>query len=409
VTDYRAQLVSADYTGAINYKELLMATTVEQPAILETISIHPPKRLLFGPGPSQVHPRVYQALAQPIVGHLDAYFFEISTNIQRMLRKVFGTTNEMTFVISATGSGGMETAISNFVTPGMKVVSFANGFFCDRMSEMARRQGAELVRFEKPWGEVFGDNEAADFIRREKPKVVMYVQAETSAGAFQRGDAICKAAHEVGALVIADCVTSLGAMPVEVDKTGIDIAYSCTQKGLSCPPGLSPITVSPHAAEWLKARETPNRSWYFDLKLIADYLTVSHRYHHTASATMFYGLHEALTLIEEEGLENRWKRHQQAHLQFVKQVEALGLEMLVAAKDRIWNLNTPKVPQGVDDAKVRTTLLKEYGIEIAGGFGQLAGKVFRVGVMGPLATKERVEDFVACFGEALTRAGYKKG
>ncbi len=301
-----------------------MPTTLEKTAIMENISIHPPQRLLFGPGPSQVHPRVYQALAQPIVGHLDAYFFEISANIQRMLRNVFGTKNELTFVISATGSGGMETAISNFVLPGMKVVSFANGFFCDRMSEMARRKGAELVRFEKPWGEVFGDDEAAEFIRTEKPKVVMYVQAETSAGAFQRGEAICKAAHEVGALVIADCVTSLGAMPVEVDKTGIDIAYSCTQKGLSCPPGLSPITVSPRAAEWLKARETANRSWYFDLKLIADYLTVSHRYHHTASATMFYGLHEGLTLIEEEGLERRQKRHHDAHLEFVKQVEALG-------------------------------------------------------------------------------------
>jgi alanine-glyoxylate transaminase/serine-glyoxylate transaminase/serine-pyruvate transaminase len=376
-------------------------------ALMEETSIHPPKRLLFGPGPSQVHPRVYQAMAQPIVGHLDAYFFEISTNIQRLLRTVFGTKNELTFVISATGSGGMEAAISNFVLPGMKVVSFANGFFCDRMSEMARRQGAELVRFEKPWGEVFGDQEAVEFIRLEKPKVVMYVQAETSAGAFQRGDAICAAAHEVGALVIADCVTSLGAMPVEVDKTGIDIAYSCTQKGLSCPPGLSPITVSPRASEWLKARETPNRSWYFDLKLIADYLTVSHRYHHTASATMFYALHEGLTLIEEEGLQNRWDRHHQAHLEFVKTLEAMGLEMLVAPEHRIWNLNTPKVPQGVDEAKVRTTLLKEHGIEIAGGFGPLAGKIFRIGLMGPLATKDHVHDFADRFAAALRGAGYK--
>ena len=376
-------------------------------ALIEETSIHPPKRLLFGPGPSQVHPRVYQAMAQPIVGHLDAYFFEISTNIQRLLRTVFGTKNELTFVISATGSGGMEAAISNFVLPGMKVVSFANGFFCDRMSEMARRQGAELVRFEKPWGEVFGDQEAAEFIRLEKPKVVMYVQAETSAGAFQRGAAICEAAHEVGALVIADCVTSLGAMPVEVDKTGIDIAYSCTQKGLSCPPGLSPITVSPRASEWLKARETPNRSWYFDLKLIADYLTVSHRYHHTASATMFYALHEGLTLIEEEGLQNRWNRHHHAHLEFVKMLEAMGLEMLVAPEHRIWNLNTPKVPQGVDDAKVRTTLLKEHGIEIAGGFGPLAGKIFRIGLMGPLATTDHVRDFSDCFAAALRGAGYK--
>jgi len=365
-------------------------------------------RLLFGPGPSQVHPRVYQAMAQPVVGHLDAYFFKISSNIQRLLRSVFGTKNELTFVVSATGSGGMEAAISNFVLPGMKVVSFANGFFCDRMSEMARRQGAELVRFEKPWGEVFGDQEAAEFIRLEKPKVVMYVQAETSAGAFQRGDAICAAAHDVGALVIADCVTSLGAMPVEVDKTGIDIAYSCTQKGLSCPPGLSPITVSPRAAEWLNARATPNRSWYFDLKLIADYLTVSHRYHHTASATMFYALHEGLTLIEEEGLQNRWERHRRAHLEFVKTLEAMGLQMLVAPEHRIWNLNTPKVPQGVDDAKVRTTLLKEHGIEIAGGFGPLAGKIFRIGIMGPLATTDHVHDFADHFAAALRGAGYKR-
>jgi len=233
------------------------------------------------------------------------------------------------------------------------------------------------------------------------------VQAETSAGAFQRGEAICKAAHDIGALVIADCVTSLGAMPVEVDKAGIDVAYSCSQKGLSCPPGLAPITVSPRAAEWLKARTTPNRSWYFDLKLIADYLAQSHRYHHTASATMFYALREGLALIEEEGLENRWERHRKAHLEFVKKIESLGLEMLVAPENRIWNLNTPRVPHGVDDAKVRTTLLKEHGIEIAGGFGPLAGKVFRVGLMGPLATSESVAHFAECFASALRGAGYK--
>jgi alanine-glyoxylate transaminase/serine-glyoxylate transaminase/serine-pyruvate transaminase len=381
--------------------------TVAEPSLVEEISIHPPKRLLYGPGPGQVHPRIYLAMAQPIVGHLDAYFFEVSTDIQRLLRTVFGTKNEMTFVISATGSGGMEAAISNFVLPGTKVAVFANGYFCDRQTEMARRQEGQVVRFEKPWGEVFADNEAAEFIRREKPQVVTYVQAETSAGAFQRGQAICKAAHEVGALVIADCVTSLGAMPVEVDKTGIDIAYSCSQKGLSCPPGLSPITVSPRAMDWLKTRTKPNHSWYFDINLIADYLIQSHRYHHTASATMFYALREALALIEEEGLENRWERHRKAHLEFVRNMEGLGLEMLVPPEHRIWNLNTPKVPQGVDDAKVRTTLLKENGIEIAGGFGPLAGKVFRVGLMGPLATSESVTHFTHCFASALRGAGYK--
>ena len=384
-----------------------MALTQQNPlAVSEEISVHPPKRLLFGPGPTQVHPRVYRAMAQPVVGHLDPYFFEISQANQRMLRHVFGTENEWTFVISATGSGGMETAISNFAEPGMKVGVFANGFFCDRMTEMARRHGADVVRFEKPWGGAFGDTEAAEFIHRERPRVVMYVTAETSTGVFQRGEAICKAAHAVDALVIADCVTSLGAMPVNVDQTGIDIAYSCTQKGLSCPPGLSPITVSPRALEWLNARKTPVRSWYFDIKLISDYLYVSKRYHHTASATLFYGLHEALTLIEEEGVAHRWERHRQAHRDFVKGVEAMGLKMLVPDELGIWNLNTPLVPEGVDDAKVRLTLVREHGIDIAGGFGPLAGKVFRIGIMGPLATRDHVQDFLLKFGDALRGAGY---
>jgi alanine-glyoxylate transaminase/serine-glyoxylate transaminase/serine-pyruvate transaminase len=384
-----------------------MATTPQATLNTQEISIHPPKRLLFGPGPSQVHPRVYEAMAQPVVGHLDPYFFEVAQANQRMLRHVFGTENEWTFVISATGSGGMETAVSNFVETGTKVVVFAAGFFADRMTEMAKRHGGNVVRFEKPWGGAFGETEAADFIHREKPKVVMYVTAETSTGVFQRGEAICRAAHEVGALVIADCVTSLGAMPVHVDKTGIDVAYSCTQKGLSCPPGLSPITVSPRAAEWLKGRESVNRSWYFDIKLISDYLFVSHRYHHTASATMFYALHEGLTLIEEEGLEHRWQRHHQAHQEFVKGIGELGLQMFVPSEYRIWNLNTPVVPEGVDDAKVRAKLLHDHGIEIAGGFGPLAGKVFRIGVMGPLATHDHVHDFLGEFGEALRAAGYK--
>jgi alanine-glyoxylate transaminase/serine-glyoxylate transaminase/serine-pyruvate transaminase len=343
-------------------------------------------------------------MSQPVVGHLDPYFFQVSEGVQEMLRAVFGTSNKLTFAISGTGSGGMETAISNFVEVGTKVAVFANGYFCDRMTDMAKRQGAEVIRFEKPWGQVFGDEEAAAFIHRESPQVVLYVQAETSTGAFQKGKAICKAAHEVGALVIADVVTSLGALPVKVDETGIDIAYSCTQKGLSCVPGLAPITISPRAAEVLEARKSVNRSWYFDLKLLNDYYKVSHRYHHTASATLFYGLHEALSLILQEGLENRWNRHRAAHDQFVQGIEALGLRMHVAPGHRIVNLNTPCVPTGVDDAKVRSTLLAEHGIEIMGGFGPLAGKVFRVGLMGPLATSEHVSSFVKHFASALDRS-----
>jgi alanine-glyoxylate transaminase/serine-glyoxylate transaminase/serine-pyruvate transaminase len=343
-------------------------------------------------------------MGQPIVSHVDPYFFKTSEGIQEMLRTVFGTKNPQTFAISGTGSGGMETAISSLVEQGTKVCVFANGFFCDRMTEMAKRQGGNLVRLEKPWGEVFSDAEAKDFIDREKPQVVMFVQAETSTGAFQQGTGICKAAHDASALVIADVVTSLGAMPVKVDETGIDIAYSCTQKGLSCVPGLAPITVSPRAAEHIEARKSPNRSWYFDLKLLNDYYNVSHRYHHTASATLFYALHEALSLIMQEGAEKRWARHLEMHHEFVKGVEKLGMKMHVKSGHRIVNLNTPVVPEGVDDAKVRKLLMDEHGIEIMGGFGPLAGKIFRIGVMGPLATHENVQNFLKVFAQALERS-----
>ena len=375
-------------------------------AVSEEITIHPPKRLLFGPGPTQVHPRVYQAMAQPIVGHLDPYFFEVSQNNQHMLRHVFGTENEWTFVISATGSGGMETAISNFVDPGMKVAVFANGFFCDRMTEMAHRHGGDVVRFEKPWGGAFGDSEAAEFVHREKPKIVMYVTAETSTGLsawrshLSGGARGWSAGHRRLRHLARRHARQRG-------QNRHRHCLPCTQKGLSCPPGLSPITVSPRAVEWLQARKSTNRSWYFDIKLIGDYLFVSRHYHHTASATLFYALHEGLSLIEEEGLENRWERHRHAHLEFVKSIGAMGLEMLVPAEYRIWNLNTPQVPEGVDDAKVRATLLKDDGIEIAGGFGPLAGKVFRIGLMGPLATSDHVQDFLARFGAALRGAGYR--
>jgi alanine-glyoxylate transaminase/serine-glyoxylate transaminase/serine-pyruvate transaminase len=373
----------------------------------EKLSVNPPKRLLYGPGPSQVHSRIYEAMAKPIVGHLDPYFFEISQGVQRMLRNVFGTRNELTLPISATGSGGMETAVSNFVEPGTKVCILAAGFFADRITEMAKRHGGNVVRLEKPWGQPFDLAEAADWIRREKPQVVTYVQAETSTGVFTDGKQICDAAHEVDAVVIVDCVTSLGAMPVNIDETGIDVAYSCTQKGLSCPPGLSPVTISPRAFDRLKQRKQTNRSWYFDLALIADYLTQSHRYHHTASATLFYALHEGLSLVEEEGLQNRLQRHRRAHEQFVKGIEQMGLQMLVAPERRIWNLNTPRVPDGVDDAQVRSHLLQNNGIEISGGFGPLAGKIFRIGIMGPLADDKGVSHFLSCFADALKVAGYK--
>ena len=353
-----------------------------------------------------VHPRVYEALSKPIVGHLDSYFIHVMGDIQQLLKTAFGTNDGTTLVVSGTGSAGMEAAVANFVEPGTKFTVFANGYFSDRLTEMAKRHGASVVRFEKPWGETYTEDEARDFIRREKPKVVAYVHAETSTGALQPGHAICAAAHEAGGLVIADCVTSLGGLPVEFDQTGIDIAYSCTQKGLSCPPGLSPMAVSPRAMDWLRARTSPSRSWYLDLKLIYDYSTVSHRYHHTAPISMFYALREALLVIAEEGIENRWERHRRCHLSFVKGIEKMGLCMHVPEGRRIATLNTVRVPEGVDEARVRRRLLDEGGIEIAGGFGPLAGKVFRIGVMGPLATEDNVQFFLKEFKRILSAEGY---
>ena len=372
----------------------------ENPA-LHFPALDPPRRYLFGPGPSMVHPRVYEALSKPIVGHLDPYFIHVMADVQQLLKPAFGTNDGATLVISGTGSAGMEAAVANFVEPAAKLAVFANGYFSDRLTEMAKRHDANVVRLEMPWGETYTDDEAREFIRRERPKVVAYVHAETSTGALQSGQAICAAAHDAGALVIGDCVTSLGGVPVEFDKTGIDVAYSCTQKGLSCPPGLSPMAISPRGMEWLRARTSPVRSWYFDLKLIHDYSTVSHRYHHTAPISMFYALREALLVIAEEGIENRWERHRRCHGLFVQGIEAMGLSMHVPEEHQIATLNTVCVPKGVDEAKVRKRLLDGPGIEIAGGFGPLAGRVFRIGVMGPLATEDNMQFFLKEFKSAL--------
>jgi alanine-glyoxylate transaminase / serine-glyoxylate transaminase / serine-pyruvate transaminase len=369
--------------------------------------LNPPKRLLMGPGPTTVEPRVYEAMGKQIVGHLDPFFFEVVEDIRKLLGLVFGTSNTFNMAISGTGSAGMEAAVANFVEPGSKFAVFANGFFCDRITEMGRRYGANVVRFEKPWGETFDDAEAAGFIERERPGVVAFVHAETSTGALQPGKAICEAAHRVGAIVIADCVTSLGSMPVKIDEMGVDVAYSCSQKGLSCPPGLAPVTVSPRALERLRARTTPQRTWYLDLKLLDEYFEGAHRYHHTAPISMFYALREGLAIIAEEGLDNRWERHRRNHLAFVAGVEAMGMRMHVAEDRRLWVLNTPRVPDGVEDLKVRKRLMEKHGIEILGGFGPLAGKVFRVGIMGASSTRENVLLLLDALEDALRAEGYE--
>jgi alanine-glyoxylate transaminase/serine-glyoxylate transaminase/serine-pyruvate transaminase len=343
-------------------------------------------------------------MTKPVVGYLDPFFFEVVEEIRRDLRVLFGTSNPMTFAISGTGSAGMETAVSNFVDPGTKFAVFVSGYFGDRIAEMGRRHGATVVRCEKPWGETFTEAEASAFLERERPQLVAFVHAETSTGALQNPQAITKPAHAIGALVIADCVTSLGGVPIDVDASGIDIAYSCSQKGLSCPPGLAPFTASPAAVEKLKARKMDNPVWYLDLKMLADYYDAPHKYHHTAPISTFYALREGLAAIMDEGAPQRFARHQRCHEDFVRRMEAMGLSMHVAPGHRIATLNTVRVPSGADDAGIRRRLLSEHFIEIAGGFGPLAGKIFRIGLMGPLATSEKVELFCSAFSACLAMA-----
>ena len=365
-----------------------------------------PKRLLLGPGPSPVAPRVYQAMQQNVVGHLDPFFFQVADEIRELLGYVFSTANLRNLAVSGTGSSGMEAAVANFTEPGTKLALLTNGFFADRIGEMARRHGAEVTRLAKSWGEPFDAQEAREFIRRERPRVVAMVQAETSTGMYNQAQPVCEAAHEVDALAIVDCVTSLGGMRVLVDENGIDIAYSCTQKGLGCPPGLAPMTISPRALDRLRARKTPVQSWYLDLELLDTYYS-GHKYHHTASATLFYALREGLVLVAEEGRENRWERHRRNHLAFVAGIQAMGLAMHVPEGHRLWTLNTPRVPEGVDDARVRQYLLERHGIEIAGGFGPLAGRIFRMGLMGYGSTAGNVLMLLEALEEALAEQGYQ--
>ena len=300
----------------------------------------PPHRILPGPGPSMVDPRVYQAMASPLVGHTDPDFFGVLSDTSELLRCVFGTSNEFTIAVPGTGSAGMEASVVNFIEAGTRVAVFANGYFSDRFTEMCRRQRADVVRFEKPWGEILADEEAREFIGRQRPQVVMFVHAETSTGALQPAKSICDAAHECGALVIGDCVTSLAGMPVDVDANGIDIAYSGTQKCLSALPGLAPLILSAAALEKLRVRTSSCVSWCLDLKLLDEYWGESHRYHHTTPITMFY----ALRLCQQETLERRFERHR----------------AFIA------------------------------GIEVLGGFGPLAGKILRVGLTGASSQRNYV-------------------
>ncbi|MHB8629367.1 MAG: pyridoxal-phosphate-dependent aminotransferase family protein [Aggregatilineales bacterium] len=347
-------------------------------------------RYLHGPGPSDCDPRVLQALANPTVGHLDPDFLKIMADVQRLMRMVWQTENEMTFPISGTGTSGMETAIANLVEPGDPVLVCVAGYFGERLVEIATRYGGDVARIDCGWGEVFSASQVADALRQRSAKLVAIVQAETSTGVLQPISEITKLVHDAGALLLVDAVTSLGGVGVSVDQNQIDAAYSCTQKCLSAPSGLSPFTFGPRAVEKLKNRKDKVHSFYLDLNLLQQYWGPAHVYHHTAPINMIFALDEALHLIEQEGLEARIARHRANAELLWDSLTRLGLSMHVPLKHRLPSLTTVRVPEGVDEGTVRKRLLQEYNIEIGAGLGALKGKVWRVGLMGYASTPERV-------------------
>ncbi len=344
--------------------------------------LNPPARILLGPGPSMVHPRVLRVMATPVIGHLDPAFLQIMSEVQTMLRAVFRTKNRLTLPVSGTGTAGMETALVNFIEPGDSVLICVNGYFGERMCEMASRFGAEVHRLERPWGEVFTPEEIDAALQKNPAKLVAIVHAETSTGVLQPMDGIADVVHEHGALLLVDCVTSLGGVPVHVDDWDIDIAYSGTQKALSCPPGLAPLTVSPRAEEVLRQRKTKVGSWYLDLTMVQKYWGADRTYHHTAPITMIYALREGLRVVLEEGLERRWRRHRRNAELLWQGLEDLGLELFVPEEYRLPTLTTVRVPGGMNEAFLRRRLLEDYNIEIAGGLGALKGQIWRIGLMG---------------------------
>lgn len=352
-------------------------------------------RILLGPGPSQVHPRVLQSLSAPLVGHLDPYFLKIMDATQTLLRYVFQTTNRLTIPISGTGSAAMEAAVANFVEQGTSVLVCINGYFGNRLAEMARRYGGDVETITRPWGEIFTPEEIKAALQKKQAKVVALVHAETSTGALQPLEEIIKEVHKQGGVIIVDTVTSLGGMPVEVDDWGIDICYSGTQKCLGVPPGLGPITINSHAEEVLKARKTKIPSWYLDLSMVQAYWGSERTYHHTAPISMNFALYEGLRMIAEEGLEARFIRHADHARLLWAGLEDLGLELHVPLEYRLPSLTTVRVPSGVNEAQVRARLLNEYNIEIAGGLGELKGKVWRIGLMG---FSSRIENITLLLG-----------
>jgi len=356
-------------------------------------SFHPPVRTLMGPGPSDVDPRVLAAMARPTIGHLDPAFVGMMDQVKAMLKTVLKTENELTMPVSAPGSAGMEACFVNLVEPGDKVIVCQNGVFGGRMRENVERFGGVAIMVEDEWGKPvdIAKVEAA-FAQHPDTKILAFVHAETSTGVRSDAKALCQVAQSNNALTIVDAVTSMGGIELDVDGWGIDALYSGTQKCLSCPPGISPVTFSDKAVEAVKARKTPVPSWFLDKNLVMGYWggTGKRAYHHTAPVNSLYALHESLVMLLEEGLENTWNRHNEHHQALKAGLEAMGLEFLVDEESRLPQLNSVRVPEGVDEAAVRTALLQNYSLEIGAGLGALAGKVWRIGLMGASCNRRNV-------------------
>lgn len=371
-------------------------------------SFNPPVRTLMGPGPSDVHPRVLAALSRPTIGHLDPKFVEMMDEVKVMLQYAFQTKNELTMPVSAPGSAGMETCFVNLVEPGEKVIVCANGVFGGRMKENVERLGGVAVLVEDAWGEPVDPNKVADaFKKNPDAKILAFVHAETSTGALSDARSLVALAHQHQALAIVDAVTSLGGVPLKVDDWGIDAIYSGTQKCLSCPPGLSPVSFSERAVAKIKARKTKVASWFLDLTLVMGYWGAGAKrtYHHTAPVNALYGLHEALVMLQEEGLENAHARHLRNHQALRAGLEKLGFEYIGQDGSRLPQLNAVKLPAGVDEAKLRAILLNEFNLEIGAGLGALAGKVLRIGLMGHASNNRNVLFCLAALEAALAKAG----
>ncbi|HUG20319.1 MAG TPA: alanine--glyoxylate aminotransferase family protein [Planctomycetaceae bacterium] len=369
--------------------------------------VTPPQRILMGPGPSDISPRVLAALGAPTVGHLDPYFLRVMDELQTMLREVFRTQNSLTFAISGTGSAGMEACFANLIEAGERVVIGVNGVFGGRMCDVAERCGAVVTRLERPFGEVFSTDEIARAVKEVRPKLVALVHAETSTGALQPLEEISNIVHENGALLLIDCVTSLGGLPVEIDAWQIDAAYSGSQKCLSCPPGLAPVTFGPRAEEVIANRKSKVQSWYLDTSMLRNYWGSDRAYHHTAPINMNYGLHEALRIVLEEGLEARFARHAENHGALKAGLNAIGIEYSVVEGIQLPMLNSVLIPAGADDAGVRKQLLNEFGIEIGGGLGPMKGKTWRIGLMGEASRRSNVLLFLAALEKCLFDQGLR--